>query len=162
MKKNNVNLLTGLVLSIILLGIISAATTFITTRIYRDLTFDFQARAQGIELSGKGLLGPMAATVDSFQGNISWKLDDKFFASPLKNLKASGQVKLSQGRIGEQYFDLAQGKLSMGQGLVSIDQVIFGQGRSILQASGQTGLGYPTDLRIRGSKIDLNDLIDPT
>lgn len=42
MKKNKVNLLTGLVLSIILLGIISAATTFVTTRIYRDLTFDFQ------------------------------------------------------------------------------------------------------------------------
>lgn len=42
MKRLPVNLLTGLVLSILLLGIISAAATLITTRIYRDLTFDFE------------------------------------------------------------------------------------------------------------------------
>jgi diguanylate cyclase (GGDEF)-like protein len=42
MKKLNVNLLTGLVLSIVLLGLVSAVTTFIATRVYRDLTFDFQ------------------------------------------------------------------------------------------------------------------------
>ena len=42
MKKLNINLLTGLVLSIITLGLVSAATTFITTRVYHDLTFDFQ------------------------------------------------------------------------------------------------------------------------
>ncbi len=42
MKRLHINLLTGLVLSIVLLGIISAAATLITTRIYRDLTFDFE------------------------------------------------------------------------------------------------------------------------
>ena len=42
MKRFPINLLTGLVLSIVLLGIISAAATLITTRIYRDLTFDFE------------------------------------------------------------------------------------------------------------------------
>jgi len=42
MKKYNINLLTGLVLSIVMLGLISAATTYITTRVYHDLTFDFQ------------------------------------------------------------------------------------------------------------------------
>jgi len=41
-KRLHINLLTGLVLSIVLLGIISAATTLITTRIYRGLTFDFE------------------------------------------------------------------------------------------------------------------------
>jgi len=123
-----------------------------------DLNFDFQAQAQGIKLSGQGLIGEMKATVDSFQGTIGWKLDDKFLASPLKNLNAAGQVKLSQGQIGEQYFDLAQGQFSMGQGLISIDQVIFGQGQSVLQASGQTGLGQSTNLTLSGSKIDLNDL----
>lgn len=35
-------MLTGLVLSIILLGIISTAMTLVTTGVYRDLTFDFQ------------------------------------------------------------------------------------------------------------------------
>jgi diguanylate cyclase (GGDEF)-like protein len=42
MKRLPINLLTGLVLSIVLLGIVSAAATLITTRIYRDLTFDFE------------------------------------------------------------------------------------------------------------------------
>ena len=42
MKRLPVNLFTGLVLSIVLLGVISAVATLITTRIYRDLTFDFE------------------------------------------------------------------------------------------------------------------------
>ena len=42
MKKLNINLVTGLVLSIVMLGLVSAATAFITTRVYHDLTFDFQ------------------------------------------------------------------------------------------------------------------------
>jgi diguanylate cyclase (GGDEF)-like protein len=42
MKRLNVNLLTGLVLSIVLLGVVGAAAILITTRIYRDLTFDFE------------------------------------------------------------------------------------------------------------------------
>jgi len=42
MKRFHIDLLTGLVLSIVLLGVISAAAILITTRIYRDLTFDFE------------------------------------------------------------------------------------------------------------------------
>jgi diguanylate cyclase len=42
MKRFNINLLTGLVLSIVLLGIVSAVALLITTRIYTDLTFDFE------------------------------------------------------------------------------------------------------------------------
>ena len=41
-KPFKVNMLTGLVMSIVLLGIISAAMTLVTTGVYRDLTFDFQ------------------------------------------------------------------------------------------------------------------------
>ncbi|MDH3527180.1 MAG: bifunctional diguanylate cyclase/phosphodiesterase [Gammaproteobacteria bacterium] len=42
MKRFKLNLLSGLVISIILLGIIAAATTIVTTRVYRDLSFDFK------------------------------------------------------------------------------------------------------------------------
>jgi diguanylate cyclase (GGDEF)-like protein len=42
MKHFQINLLSGLVISIIVLGIIAAATTFVTTRVYRDLSIDFQ------------------------------------------------------------------------------------------------------------------------
>ncbi|KPJ67117.1 hypothetical protein AMJ44_07430, partial [candidate division WOR-1 bacterium DG_54_3] len=127
-------------------------------KISRDLNFDFQARAEGIKLSGEGVLGTMQALLDSFQGNLSWKLDEKFFASPLKNLKASGEAILSQGRVGEQYFDLAQGRLTMGEGLLRIENVIFKEDQSRLQASGQTGIGFPTNLKISGEKINLIDL----
>ena len=42
MKKLQFNLLTGLVLSIVLLGIISTVITIVTTRVYRELAFEFQ------------------------------------------------------------------------------------------------------------------------
>ena len=41
-KPFKVNMLTGLVMSIVLLGVISASMTLVTTGVYRDLTFDFQ------------------------------------------------------------------------------------------------------------------------
>ncbi len=41
-RRLNVNLLSGLVLTIVLLGVISAATVFVNARTYRDLAFDFQ------------------------------------------------------------------------------------------------------------------------
>jgi len=40
--RPQINLLTGLVFMIILLGVISAATVFVNARTYRDLAFDFQ------------------------------------------------------------------------------------------------------------------------
>ena len=42
MKRLNVNLLSGLILAIILLGVISAVTVYVNARTYRDLAFDFQ------------------------------------------------------------------------------------------------------------------------
>lgn len=38
----NINLLTGLVITIVLLGVISAAAVYVNARTYRDLAFDFQ------------------------------------------------------------------------------------------------------------------------
>jgi diguanylate cyclase (GGDEF)-like protein len=40
--RPQLNLLTGLIITIILLGVISAATVFVNARTYRDLAFDFQ------------------------------------------------------------------------------------------------------------------------
>lgn len=129
-----------------------------TGKISRDLIFDFQAKAQGIKLSGEGILGSMEATTDFFEGKVSWKLDEKFLASPLKNLSASGRITLSQGRVGEQFFDQAQGRLSLGNGLIRIEDVVIKRKQSMLQASGQTGIGYPTDLKISGENINFSDL----
>lgn len=123
-----------------------------------DLTFDFKAQAQGIKLAGEGLLGKMATTVDDFDGNISWKLNDAFLASPIKNLTASGQVKLSNGQVGEQKFDIALGKIVMGHGLIKIEDVILNRRESMIKASGQTGIGHPTRLLFSGNKVNLADL----
>ncbi|MFC1568200.1 translocation/assembly module TamB domain-containing protein [Candidatus Margulisiibacteriota bacterium] len=126
--------------------------------ISRQLAFDLKAQAYGIKLAGAGLIGSMEAVVTSFTGDISWQLNDDFFASPLKNLKASGEVSLSNGQIGEQRFDLAQGGLTMGQGQISIDNVLFMKSHSILRVSGQTGIGHPTRLNLIAETIDLKDL----
>jgi diguanylate cyclase (GGDEF)-like protein len=40
--RPQLNLLTGLIIAIILLGVISAATVFVNARTYRELAFDFQ------------------------------------------------------------------------------------------------------------------------
>jgi hypothetical protein len=137
----------------------SKASSIISSgKISRDLNFDFQAKAQGIRLSGEGIFGEMEATVNSFQGDISWKLDKKFFASPLKNLTASGQIKLSEGKVGDQLFDLAQGNFTVGKGLISIQDVSLQRKLSVLRASGQTGIGFPTSLNIAGENINLEDL----
>jgi len=42
MKRLSVNLLSGLILAIILLGLISAVTVYVNARTYRELAFDFQ------------------------------------------------------------------------------------------------------------------------
>jgi diguanylate cyclase (GGDEF)-like protein len=42
MKRLNINLLSGLFLAIILLGLVSAVTVYLNARTYRDLAFDFQ------------------------------------------------------------------------------------------------------------------------
>jgi hypothetical protein len=134
------------------------ASVISSGKISRDLGFDFKARAQGIRLSGEGLLGSMEAVVDLFQGDVSWKLNDEFFDSPLKNLKASGEAILSKGRIGGQEFDLVQGRLTMGNGLIRIENVLVTKNRSILRASGQTGIGFPTRLNFMAETIALEDL----
>ena len=44
--RPQLNLLSGLIITIILLGVISAATVFVNARTYRDLAFDFQGYTQ--------------------------------------------------------------------------------------------------------------------
>ncbi|OGB88143.1 hypothetical protein A3H38_02725 [candidate division WOR-1 bacterium RIFCSPLOWO2_02_FULL_46_20] len=134
------------------------ASIIASGKITGDLNFDVKAGAQGIALSGKGLLGKMQATINLFEGNMSWKLDDQFLAAPLKHLTASGEVSLAEGKIGEQEFDLAQGRLKVKDGLIQVENLLFIKNKSILQASGQTGIGCPTKLEIKGERINLEDL----
>ena len=126
--------------------------------ISRDLYFNFLATAKGIKLRGNGLFGSMEATVDYFKGSIGWLLDNNFLVAPLRNLNASGEASLSHGHIGEQELDLAQGKFSMGQGEIIIDHVVLQNDNSTIYASGQTGIGFPTNLKISGKKVALADL----
>lgn len=135
----------------------STASVYSSGKITRDLTLDFHANARGIKLSGKGILGEMETTVDNFDGNLRLKLDKKSLASPLKNVRAEGEITLSRGKIGEQRFDAARGKIFMGEGLLRVEDLSLRQGNSILLASGQTGTGFPTSLKFSGNQIDLAD-----
>ncbi|NQT28931.1 MAG: DUF748 domain-containing protein [Candidatus Saganbacteria bacterium] len=126
--------------------------------ISKEGQFDFTATAQGIKLAGQGVLGTMEAVVDNFSGNLNFKLDQQFLNAPLKKLSASGEATLSHGKIGQQLFDLAEGKFSMGGGRIEIEEVLFSRRQSSIKAAGQTGIGVPTDLKIYGESINLEDL----
>jgi len=127
-------------------------------KISRDLTFDLQTEASGWRLSGKGILGKMQATVSKFKGSMLWKWGPEFLAAPLKNLYASGEATLSDGQIGEQSFDLAQGKIDIGGGKIQIEDAFVRKDDSILRVSGPTGIGTPTRLKISGEKLNLENL----
>jgi diguanylate cyclase (GGDEF)-like protein len=103
MKRLNVNLLTGLVLAIILLGVVSAVTVYLNARTYRELAFDFQrqymtqllaAKSADIlaeEAAGARRLGLRIQGLDSFRQpfdagdihGVSMVLDAQFQQAPV-------------------------------------------------------------------------------
>ncbi|MDD5594040.1 MAG: translocation/assembly module TamB domain-containing protein, partial [Candidatus Margulisbacteria bacterium] len=123
-----------------------------------DLTFDLAAEAFGLRLAGQSVFGKMGAVLNKFKGRTAWKLDKDFLAQPLKNLTASGEVSLSDGRIGEQQFDEASGGLSIGNGRIEVADALIKKNRSLVRLGGVTGVGTPTKLLIAGNKIDLADV----
>lgn len=133
-------------------------TFFAGGKISRDLTLRLQAEATGLRLSGKGIFGSMEATLSKFRGEMSLKIDPEFFASPLKYLSASGEATLINGHVGEQTFDQAGGKIAIGGGRIQIEETLLQSGKSLVRASGQTGIGCPTDLKISGQMVNLEDL----
>ncbi len=62
LKPLNLNLLSGLVIAIILLGAVSAATVYMNAQTYRDLAFDFQRQymAQLVESEATDIIGEQA------------------------------------------------------------------------------------------------------
>jgi hypothetical protein len=138
----------------------ASATANFTSRgkIERDLTFNLMAEANGIKLSGKSIFGKTGVLIEKFRGSMRWKLDQKFLASPLRNLYASGEAAASEGEIGEQSFDRVQGKISIGGGKIEIRDAFFMKGASGLYVAGQTGLGVPTELKIKGDNLKLEDI----
>jgi hypothetical protein len=123
-----------------------------------DLIFDLRAEAAGWHLKGKGLFGEMTATLNSFKGRTHWKLDKGFLAQPLRNLAASGEVALSNGRIGDQSFDGAHGGIVIGGGKIELTDIQINKDKSAVRLGGVTGFGTPTRLFAASDKIDLADL----
>lgn len=134
------------------------ATLNANGEINKDLSCNFNAQAQGIRLAGHGILGNMSALIEDFNGDLQFKIDQKFLGAPLKYLQAHGEVVLKQGQLGEQSFDIAQGKIKIGNGIISFVDARIQQNASIIYLSGQAGIGAPTDLRIQGNRLELADL----
>ncbi|MCU0640846.1 MAG: translocation/assembly module TamB domain-containing protein [Candidatus Margulisbacteria bacterium] len=124
----------------------------------RDFRFKLNAEAAGLRLAGRGPAGRMGATLNSFRGSLGGRLDQFFLATPLKHLTADGQVELVGGFVGEQTFDRAAGKLSIGGGRISISDAAISNGSSAVAVDGVTGIGCPTDLKIAGPLVDLEEL----
>ncbi|MBI5399729.1 translocation/assembly module TamB domain-containing protein [Candidatus Saganbacteria bacterium] len=106
-------------------------------KISRNLVFECQAESSGFYLSGNNWFGQSFAQVDQFQGRIGGTFNDAFFAAPLKNLSANGAIKLSAGQLGDQTFDLAQGRLSFEAGKLDIEDILIAKDQSILTIAGQ-------------------------
>jgi diguanylate cyclase (GGDEF)-like protein len=123
MKRLNVNLLTGLVLAIILLGVVSTVTVYVNARTYRELAFDFQrqymtqllaAKSADIlaeEAAGARRLGLRIQGLDSFRqpfdagdiDGVSTVLDAQFQQAPV----TSNAVNLVEMYAFDSDFNLA-------------------------------------------------------
>ncbi|MFA4967084.1 MAG: DUF748 domain-containing protein, partial [Candidatus Margulisiibacteriota bacterium] len=125
--------------------------------ILKDRNVSFSGSASGINLAGEGSLGGMSAKLDSFRGAVSFKFDDAFIKSPLKNLNASGTLEISSAKIGEQTIDRAIGGIELAQGRMKILNASISSGRSTILISGETGVGVPTDLKISGNALQFDD-----
>lgn len=138
----------------------AAGDAFLSARgkISRDQIIRLQADAGGIRISGKGLPGKLRARVEKFSGEVSWKMGPVFFSAPLRHITASGEVILTEGQIGEQFFDRAEGKVRFGNGEMQFTDTFLQRGGSILKVDGTAGIGFPTRLKISGEKLYLEDL----
>ncbi|OGC11818.1 hypothetical protein A3K48_04935 [candidate division WOR-1 bacterium RIFOXYA12_FULL_52_29] len=125
-------------------------------RISRDLTFDLLTEASGLKLAGRGIFGPMRASLNRFNGRVSWKLTPAFLSSPLRNMEADGEVSLSDGEIGEQQFDRADGTIEIDHGKIDVKNASLIKGGSKLFIAGQTGIGTETSLVFwtNGSRLE--------
>ena len=105
MKRFHLNLLTGLVLSIVLLGVISAAAILITTRIYRDLTFDFEHQYLSRLLAIKSSDMLLQLEHNAFQLGLRIQAGEDFRAARAANdefvLSAELEQQFKQGLITE-------------------------------------------------------------
>jgi hypothetical protein len=123
----------------------------------RDKDFDFSGRAYGLKFSGEGVLGPMSAHLNNFQGKIAFKLDDEFYKHPLKTITAAGTFEVTRGILGEQEIDSARGDINLTKGEIKIADTYLQRRNSVIFISGKMGLG-DNDLRVWGQNLNLADL----
>ena len=120
--------------------------------------FRLESTCRGITLSGSGLLGPMSAQVERFQGSLSGTLNEAFLKNPLKTLSASGEVEITNSKIGSQLIASATGSVEMKAGEVKVKNLLLKQGLTEVNISGTTGLGVMTDLMVDAPTFNLKDL----
>jgi diguanylate cyclase (GGDEF)-like protein len=135
MKRFQLNLLSGLVISIIVLGIIAAATTLFTTRVYRDLSFDFQrehtARLLEVKVrdaldvleEGARRFGEQVLVQGDFQAAIDSRDSARLAAELDYQLRQAGLLMPQAGIVGLNVYDRDSGVLgsaSRSSGLAGV------------------------------------------
>jgi diguanylate cyclase (GGDEF)-like protein len=97
-KRVRLNLLTGLVLSILLLGIISTAAILITMRIYRELTFDFERQytTRLVAIKASDILQRLER--NTFQLGLRIEASEDF-----RNALAAHDPAVLSAQLGEQF-----------------------------------------------------------
>ena len=103
MKHFQINLLSGLVVSIILLGIIAAATTFVTARVYRELSFDFQREHSDrlLEIEVQDVLAGLAEGAARFGEQLLARDDFRAAVAEPDSLRLSTGLERQLSRSGQ-------------------------------------------------------------
>ncbi len=116
------------------------------------------ASTEGLHLKGKTSFGTTSATIASYSGPIKFKLDNNFFAHPLKNIFADGNILLRNIQAGPQKIEKLEGVLTLGQGILSFKKVKAYQGDTILALDGSVGPGITSNLIVSSEALDIKDL----
>ena len=103
MKHFQINLLSGLVVSIILLGIIAATTTFVTARVYRDLSFDFQREHSDrlLELEVQDVLAGLEEGATRFGEQLLARDDFRAAVAEPDSLRLSTELERQLSQSGQ-------------------------------------------------------------
>ena len=130
----------------------------VSGHIKRDASFAFDTKIRGFVFRNSDVFGGVHGLIESFDGRVSGKLDDKTFKHPLKNIEAEGLLLLSRGRIGSQRISRAQGRVRLSNGVFESEGFSVVLESSGFLLSGNVGINRQSDFKIVGRNLDLSDL----
>jgi len=127
-------------------------------KITKDMDFVLESFAQGFELNSPEVFGGIYGMLESFEGRLSGRLDEKMLKHPLKNIEAQGILSISSANIGPQKIDRIYGRFSLKNAVFRSENISAFVNTSKISMSGTIGLGESASFNISGEGMNLSDL----